>query len=48
MKETLTLIDQTIKEHEQIMLGIQTSEEIANDVAAMLELEKIRDELLRN
>ena len=40
MEDILSLIDQTIKEHEQIMLSIQTSEDIANDVVAVLELER--------
>jgi iron-sulfur cluster repair protein YtfE (RIC family) len=40
MENTLALIEQTIKEHEQIMTGIQASEGIANDVAAILELER--------
>jgi len=40
MEKTLALIDQTIKEHEQIMTGIKASEGIANDMAAILELER--------
>ncbi|MBM3148702.1 MAG: hypothetical protein FJ022_04885 [Chloroflexi bacterium] len=46
MEATLTLIEQTIKEHEQIMAGIQTSEGIANDVAAILELERPVEEFV--
>ena len=39
VKETLSLIDQTLKEHEEIMLGVETSEGIANDLTAMSELD---------
>ena len=40
MEETLALVNRIIKDHEQIIIGIQTSEEIANDVVAILELER--------
>ena len=38
--KALDLINQTIKEHEQIMNGFQSSEGMVNDVAAMVELDK--------
>jgi hypothetical protein len=40
MSEALSLIDQIIEEHKHIMLGMQTSENVANDVAAIFELYK--------
>jgi len=40
MGKALDLINQTIKEHEQILTGIQSSEGIVNDVTAMVELDK--------
>jgi len=40
VNETLSLIDQILKEHEEIMLGVQTSEGIANDLTATLELDR--------
>ena len=40
MEKAIDLINKTIKEHEQILTGIQFSEDIVNDVAAMLELDK--------
>ena len=40
MTETLSLIDQTLKEHEEIMLGVEASESIANDLTAMAELDR--------
>jgi iron-sulfur cluster repair protein YtfE (RIC family) len=40
MENTLELIDKTIEEHQQIMTGIQATEGLANDVAAILELDK--------
>lgn len=40
MENTLELIDKTIKEHQQIITGIQASEGLANDVAAIVELDK--------
>jgi len=46
MDKALDLINQTIKEHEQIMIGIQASEGIANDVAAILELDKPIDKFV--
>ena len=40
MKEALALIDQIIDDHKHIMLGMQNSENAANDVAALFELYK--------
>ncbi len=40
MNEALSLIDQIIDEHKHIMLGMQTTENAANDVAALFELYK--------
>jgi iron-sulfur cluster repair protein YtfE (RIC family) len=46
MEKEIELINRTIKEHEQIITGIQTSEGIINDVAAMSELDRPVEKLI--
>jgi len=40
MKEALVLIDQLIEEHKQILHELQTAEQVANDVGAILQLDR--------
>ena len=43
MKEALVLIDQLIEEHKQILQKLQTTEQIANDVGAILQLDRVKE-----
>lgn len=46
MEEALTLIEQLIEEHKQILQRIQTAEQIANDAAAVFELDRAKDDFV--
>ena len=46
MEEALALIDQLIAEHKQILQGVQTAEQVANDAMAILELDRAKDDFV--
>ncbi|MBA7673817.1 hypothetical protein ES703_82022 [subsurface metagenome] len=46
MDEILTLIDQIIEEHRQIIPKVQTLEQVANDLGAILALEEAEEDFL--
>ena len=46
MEEALALIDQLIEEHKQILQDIQTTERIANDAGALLELGRAEEDFM--
>ncbi len=43
MKEALVLIDQLVEEHKQILQKLQTAEQVANDVGAILQLDRAEE-----
>ena len=46
MTEILSLIDQLIEEHKQILQNIQTAQKVANDTVAILELEQTKEDFV--
>ncbi len=46
MPETLDLLDQLIEEHRQIRQRVQTAEQVANDAAALLRLDKAKEDFM--
>ena len=46
MKEALVLIDQLIEEHKQILQKLQTAEQVANDVGAILHLDRAKEDFV--
>jgi hypothetical protein len=46
MEEALALLDQLIEEHKQIRQRIQTTEQVANDTVAILELDKAKEDFM--
>ena len=46
MEEAFALIDQLIEEHKQILQRFQTAEQVANDVVAILELDKAKEDFV--
>jgi len=46
MKEALVLIDQLIEEHKQILQKLQTAEQVANDVGAIIQLARAKEDFV--
>jgi len=46
MEEALALIEQLIKEHQQIMQRVQSAEQAANDAVAILELDRAKEDFV--
>ena len=46
MEETVALINQLIEEHKQILQEFQTIEQVANDVSAIMQLDKAKEVFL--
>ena len=46
MEETVALINQLIEEHKQILHEFQTIEQVANDVSAITQLDKTKEDFL--
>ena len=46
MKETVALINQLIEEHKQILQEFQSIEQVANDVSAITQLDKTKEDFL--
>ena len=46
MEDALALIDQLIQEHKQILQRLQATEQVANDVGAILQLDRAKEEFV--
>ena len=46
MEDALALIDQLIQEHKQILQKLQATEQVANDVGAILQLDRAKEEFV--
>lgn len=46
MEEARALIEKIIEEHKQIIRGVQTWEQVANDATALLEIEKAKENFM--
>ena len=46
MEDALALIDQLIQEHKQILQKLQATEQVANDMGAILQLDRAKEEFV--
>ena len=46
MEDALALIDQLIQEHKQILQKLQATEQVANDVGAILQLDRAKEDFV--